>query len=124
MNFGYSYLLDMWGCEDGICDSLEVHYRFLETLVERIGMTAMCPPKVQHAPRVNGVEMYPDKEGVSGCIFLIESGITIHSMEPSHEIYLDVFSCKLFDPLVVRDVAFKHFRYLGYKDHWIERRAT
>jgi len=39
--FGYSYLLDMYKCRVGAADDLELHYRFLEKIVDEIGMTRM-----------------------------------------------------------------------------------
>jgi len=86
--FGYSYLLDMYECRAGVADNLELHYRFLEELVDRLGMTKMSAPIVIHAPRNRGVEQFPEKAGVSGWVPLIESGIQIHSIEPTHFITL------------------------------------
>jgi len=95
--FGYSYYLDMYNCRVGAADDLELHYRFLERVVDKIGMTRMSQPVVMHGPTDKGRELYPDKAGVSGWVPLIESGIQIHSMEPKRFITLDVYSCnKLF----------------------------
>lgn len=94
--FGYSLLVDCFDCKVGSCDDLELHYRFLETLVDELRMTRMSQPFVIHAPRDHGVELFPDKAGVSGWVPLIESGIQIHSLEPTHFMTLDVYSCKWF----------------------------
>lgn len=112
--FGYSYLLDMFGCLPGTADDMELTYRFLERLVDDLGMTRMSAPVVIHAPRDKGVEMYPDKAGVSGWVPLIESGIQIHSIEPTHFITLDVYSCKKFEPTTVYNLARETF---GFMDH-------
>jgi S-adenosylmethionine/arginine decarboxylase-like enzyme len=121
MSFGYSYLLDMYHVKEGAADDLELHYRFLEELVERIGMTPMSSPVVMHGPMIRGVEMYPDKAGVSGWAPLIESGIQIHSLEPTHFITLDVYSCRKFEPWMVKDFARQTFGFMGYEEHFIER---
>lgn len=112
--FGYSYLLDMFGCLPGTADDMELTYRFLERLVDDLGMTRMSAPVVIHAPRDKGVEIYPDKAGVSGWVPLIESGIQIHSIEPTHFITLDVYSCKRFEPTTVYNLARETF---GFMDH-------
>lgn len=112
--FGYSYLLDMFDCLPGTADDMELTYRFLERLVDDLGMTRMSAPVVIHAPRDKGVEIYPDKAGVSGWVPLIESGIQIHSIEPTHFITLDVYSCKRFDSSVVFNLAKETF---GFNDH-------
>lgn len=119
--FGYSYLLDMYGCKAGTADDMELTYRFLETLVDRLGMTKMSAPTVIHGPRENGVETYPDKEGVSGWVPLIESGIQIHSLEPTHFITLDVYSCKPFEGKTVFDFAKETFGFDDYEQHFINR---
>lgn len=121
MTFGYSYLLDMYNVKTGAADNLELHYRFLEELVDRLDMTPMSAPVVMHGPRRRGEELYPDKAGVSGWAPLIESGIQIHSLEPSHFITLDVYSCRRFYPWLVYDLAKKTFGFMGYEDHFIER---
>jgi len=101
--FGYSYFLDMYNCRVGAADDLELHYRFLERVVDKIGMTRMSQPIVIHGPTKDGKELYPDKLGVSAWVPLIESGIQIHSIEPSRFITLDVYSCNKFDKMIVLD---------------------
>ena len=119
--FGYSYLIDLFACKKGTADDMELTYRFLETLVDRIGMTKMSAPVVIHAPRVRGVEIYPEKAGVSGWVPLIESGIQIHSIEPTHFITLDVYSCNKFDPNIVKDFAKETFGFQDCEEHFIVR---
>lgn len=119
--FGYSYLLDMYGCADGVADNLELHYRFLEELVDRLGMTRMSQPVVIHGPRDKGVEVFPEKAGVSGWVPLIESGVQIHSIEPTHFITLDVYSCKVFQPDTVIAFAKECFKFKHSEHHFITR---
>lgn len=119
--FGYSYLLDMYGCSEGVADDLELHYRFLEELVDRLGMTRMSQPVVIHGPQQNGVEQFPDKAGVSGWVPLIESGIQIHSIEPTHFITLDVYSCKVFQPDTVMAFAQETFKFRKSEHNFILR---
>ncbi len=108
--FGYSCLVDAYRCLPGSCDDLELHYRFLEELVDDLGMTKMTTPFVVHGPRDKGVELFPEKAGVSGWIGLIESGIQIHSLEPKRFMTLDVYSCKYFDMGTVGDKVRAFFK--------------
>jgi S-adenosylmethionine decarboxylase len=119
--FGYSYYLDMYNCRIGAADDLELHYRFLERVVDRIGMTRMSQPIVIHGPTQNGKELYPDKLGVSGWVPLIESGIQIHSIEPKRFITLDVYSCKEFDPNIIKHFAHECFGFAGCEERFFER---
>ena len=119
--FGYSYYLDMYRCRIGAADDLELHYRFLERVVDKIGMTRMSQPFVIHAPTHNGVEVYPNKTGVSGWVPLIESGIQIHSMEPKRFITLDVYSCNKFDKQIILDYARECFGFQQHEERYFER---
>lgn len=119
--FGYSYFIDMYGCRAGVADDMELTYRFLEQLVDRIGMTRMSQPIVIHGPTRNGKEMYPDKLGVSGWVPLIGSGIQIHSNEPKRFITLDVYSCKEFDPNIIKQFAHECFGFAGCEELFFER---
>ena len=122
MPFGYSYLLDMYGVRPGACDDLELNYRFLETLVHKIGMTPMTLPFIIHGPRDSyGRELFPDKAGISGFVPLIESGIAIHTLEPSRFITLDVYSCNCFNKQIVLDAAREAYGFTSYEEHWVER---
>jgi len=108
--FGLSYHLDCYGCK-GDLDSLEVGYRFLEQLVEFIDMKAFSPPLVFHAPRVGGIELYPDKAGITGFIALITSSITIHTIVPEKFLTLDVYSCKDFNTDKVLEFTRKFYEF-------------
>ena len=119
--FGYSYFLDMYDCEDTTADDMELVYRFLERLVDEIGMTRMTPPIVIHGPTDHGREIYADKWGVSGWVGLIESGIQIHAIEAKHFISLDVYSCAEFKPEVVLNFAKKTFGFKKHEAHFLER---
>jgi len=119
--FGYSYLLDMYDCRPGVADDLELHYRFLEELVDRLDMTRMSQPVVIHGPTKNGIELFPEKAGVSGWVPLIESGIQIHSLEPKRFITLDVYSCREFKPMTVLTFAMECFGFDRYEEHEITR---
>ena len=119
--FGYSYYLDMYNCRVGAANDLELHYRFLERVVDKIGMTRMSQPVVMHGPIKNGYEMYPDKAGVSGWVPLIESGIQIHSMEPTRFITLDVYSCNRFDKTIILDYARECFGLDKAEEHYFAR---
>ena len=121
MSFGYSYYLDMYDCREGAADDLELHYRFLERVVDKIGMTRMSQPVVMHGPTKDGDEIYPDKAGVSGWVPLIESGIQIHSMEPKRFITLDVYSCNKFDSEIIYNYAKECFGFTDSEHNFFVR---
>lgn len=119
--FGYSLLLDCYGCFPGAADNLELIYRYLEELVDRLRMTKMSAPVVIHGPREQGHELYPDKLGVSGWVPLIESGIQIHAIEPTRFITIDVYSCRTFRAELVVDFTRATFAPDYIQQHFLER---
>lgn len=116
--FGKSLHLDMYGCING--DNMEVCYRYLESMVERIGMTAMAPPFVIHGPTKNGVELYPDKAGLSAFIPLIESGITFHSVANGF-ISIDVYTCGVLNVEEVIKYTTETYDPISIESHVLER---
>lgn len=128
--FGYSYLLDCYFCKEGTCDSLELHYRFLERLVAVLDMKPLCQPIVLHCPvdfsktlggEILATSRFPDKDGVSGWVGLATSGIQIHSIEPSHFMSLDAYSCLEFDKNIVLEEAQKVFGFTEFEENLIKR---
>lgn len=132
--FGKTLMIDMYGCADGVCDDLELHYRFLEELVHVLDMKPMTTPFVVHAPVIfepcdkqyseTGYfkrEVFPDKAGVSAWIGLATSGCSIHSIEPSHFSSLDVYSCKDFDEQFIIDFAKKYFKFKDCEINVVKR---
>ena len=119
--FGVSYLLDMYDCRPGAADDLELIYRFLEQLVDVIGMTKQSNPIVFHGPTRNGVELYPEKAGVSAWIPLIESGIQIHSIEPKRFISLDIYTCGEMDKAKAKAFAQETFGFQRCEERSLDR---
>lgn len=119
--FGYSYLVDLYDCRDGVASNMELHYRFLERLVEKLEMVPMNLPIVVNVPTKNGVDLFPDKSGCSAWVALITSGIQIHSVEPKRFITIDCYSCNEFDYNMVREFAMETFGAKTFEDHYVVR---
>jgi S-adenosylmethionine/arginine decarboxylase-like enzyme len=80
-------------------------HEFCEDLVESIGMVAFGEPMVEHF-----ATHLPEAAGYS-LVQLIETSALIgHFCDESGDAYLDVFSCKDFDPAVAVRVVERHFR--------------
>lgn len=128
MPFGYSLMIDMYGCNYNALDDLELHYRVLEDLVDALGMTKMTTPICVHGPNrldSNGrrIDLYPEKLGVSGWVGLIESGIQIHSCQPTKFSTIDIYSCNDFiskSPML-KDILYGNFKYMDYEENFIVR---
>lgn len=119
--FGRSYLLDMYRCRPGAADDLELNYRFLERLVDLIGMTKQSNPLIFHGPTKNGVELFPEKAGISAWIPLIESGIQIHTIAPKNFVSLDIYTCGEIDTEATLCFARETFGFQQYEERFLER---
>ena len=76
---------------------------FLEGLVARVGMSILAGPLVgiEHGD----VEHY----GVSGVVILKESHAAVHTYPRLAQAFLDLFSCRHFEPEVVQAVMSEFF---------------
>lgn len=90
--FGYLLTLDLYGCRAGTCNDISLCYRFLEALVAELKMSMQAPPFVFKSDHGR----FPEKEGLSGWVPLIESGIQIHTLTPKSFISIDIYSCGKF----------------------------
>ena len=114
--FGYLMTLDLYGCKPGVCDDLDLCYRYLEDLVVFLRMNKQSPPFLFRSPAE-----YPDKAGLSGWVPLIESGIQIHTLSPKNFISIDVYSCGKYDPTGVEEFTSKYFEPQEIEKNYIYR---
>lgn len=98
--FGFHLMLDCYDCAPDHLDSIDACYGFLEDLVRRIGATKQSQPHVFRTP-----EHFEGKEGLSGWVPIVESGISIHTLTGSRFVSLDVYSCREFDRACIRSVT-------------------
>jgi S-adenosylmethionine decarboxylase len=91
--FGYELLLDLYDCKEGVCDDLAVCYRFLDEIVNYLGMEKQAPPNIFFTDAMR----FPDKAGLSGWAPLVESSVVIHTLSLKNFISIDIYCCKKFD---------------------------
>lgn len=90
--FGPHLMLDGYGCAKAKLEDLNLVYRILDELPNRIRMTKIMPPYVF---RYSGVK--PEDWGLSGFVLIAESHISIHTFPEKQFVSVDIFSCKAFD---------------------------
>ena len=103
--FGYQLLLDLYECREGVCDDLDLNYRFLDEMVTRLGMEKQAPPNIFRSDEIR----FPDKAGLSGWVPLIESSIVIHTLTPKDFISIDIYCCRAFDIKKAQEVCYRYF---------------
>lgn len=89
-------------CRRSIRSSQEIT-KFSAELVKRIDMVAYGPPWVKHFGSGN-------KAGFTLVQLIETSNIVAHFVEETDDMYLDVFSCKPFNPSTVEAVVRSYFQ--------------
>ncbi len=98
--WGYHLILDCKGCDIGAITSKEILTEFVKVLVKDIDMKAYGEPILEYFAEHN-----PDAAGYSLLQLIETSSITGHFVTKNGDCYLDVFSCKYFDPKIARKVV-------------------
>lgn len=119
-SFGYELLLDLYDCNPGVCDDLDLCYRFLDTIVGELGMEKQAPPSIFRSD----AERYPDKAGLSGWVPLIESSVVIHTLSPKNFITIDVYCCRDFDEEKALESCKRHFLPNRVESQFLHRGQT
>jgi S-adenosylmethionine/arginine decarboxylase-like enzyme len=100
--WGTMAAVDLHGCERARLEDPDTIRRFVPAVIDAIGMRA-------HGPLM--LERFGDDEleGWSALQFIETSSITVHADEVFGRCFVDIFSCKPFDPDLAAQVAVAHF---------------
>jgi S-adenosylmethionine/arginine decarboxylase-like enzyme len=100
--WGKHLVLDAAGCSPKMIGCPKVIGNFTKDLVKRIDMVAYGDPQIVMFGTGN-------KKGYTLVQLIETSNIAAHFVEENNTMYLDVFSCKDFDPSVVKEVVREYF---------------
>ena len=89
--WGMLAAIDLHGCQRRRLEDPDSIRAFVPSVIEAIGMRAHGPLRLE---RFGNGEL----EGWSAMQFIETSSITIHADEFSGRCFIDVFSCRRFDP--------------------------
>jgi S-adenosylmethionine/arginine decarboxylase-like enzyme len=94
--------IDLHGCDPSLLEDPDSIRRFVPVLIAAIGMRA-------HGPLM--IDRFGDDEleGWSALQFIETSSITLHADEVFGRFFLDIFSCRPFDPDLAAEIAAEHF---------------
>lgn len=103
--WGQHLVLDLSGCPKNLLTDGENIKKWSKELVSAIDMTAYGEPLLEHFANGN------EKTGGYTFVQLIEtSNICAHFAENRGEVYIDIFSCKLFENSVAQEVCERFFK--------------
>jgi hypothetical protein len=91
---------------------------WIRQLVKDIDMEPIGEPRIEYT-----AGEYPDKAGFTVVQVIVTSTIVAHFVDELQQIYLDVFSCKTFDPAVVENSIKKHFDSESVRKYFLTRQA-
>lgn len=114
--WGYHLIVNAGGCDAEAIRSPKIIKAFTTDLVKRIDMKAFGPPRVVRFGR-------GDILGYSMVQLIETSDITAHFVEPTNDMYLDVFSCKEFNPSDALRVIREWIKPKAMETKFIKRRA-
>lgn len=100
--WGYHLIMDCYGCDLDAMTSKDVISEFTKSLVEKIDMVPYGEPQIVHFGTGN-------KEGFTLIQLIETSNISGHFANDDRKIFLDVFSCKEFDPNIVYEHVIEFF---------------
>jgi S-adenosylmethionine/arginine decarboxylase-like enzyme len=103
--WGKHLIIDMSAGDRERVQSAQHISRFVETLVEAIGMQGYGAPLLEHFS-----EHVPEAAGYSLVQLIETSAITGHFCDLSGDAYIDIFSCKDFDTELAVEVVRAAFR--------------
>lgn len=115
--WGYHTILDGALCDGESIRSYENVYNFVKELVQEIDMVAYGEPQIVDFGSGN-------KAGFTLVQLIETSNICAHFTNEDNSMYLDVFSCKPYDPQKVVEVAQKYFKFEKFKTAYLERNAN
>jgi S-adenosylmethionine/arginine decarboxylase-like enzyme len=116
MTWGYHLVVDASRCLPLTIRNKRHIENFATSLVKKIDMVAFGDPQVQYFGSGN--------KGGFTLVQLIEtSNITAHFCDETNDIYLDVFSCKPFDPSDVEGNMKLYFQPVKMNTMFFSRQA-
>ena len=100
--WGMMAVIDLHDCDRERLADADTIRAFVPEVIEAIGMVAHGPTMLE---RFGEGEL----EGWSAMQFIETSSLTIHTDEFGDRCYVDLFSCKPFEPELAAAIAVKHF---------------
>jgi S-adenosylmethionine/arginine decarboxylase-like enzyme len=116
MSWGYHLILDSTKCMRSGIRSASIITQFSDDLVKKIDMVPFGRPQVQHFGSGN-------KAGYTLVQLIETSNIVAHFVEETDDMYLDVFSCKPYDPKIVENIVKYYFQPLQMNSKFLIRQA-
>ena len=114
--WGYHLIINAGDCDRAAVTSPATIYEFVKDLVEKIDMVAYGEPQIVNFGSGN-------KAGYTLVQLIETSNICAHFVNETDDVYLDVFSCKPFEPKIVVALVKAFFDAKKVQSQFLERQA-
>lgn len=120
-NYGIELILDLHDCDASTFnrDSIEDYFKKIceEIDMRRCDLHFWDDTGVPEEEKQN----LPHTTGTSAIQFILTSNITIHTLDILKNVYINIFSCKEFDPDIAERVTIEWFKGKVVSKYFIER---
>ncbi len=120
MPYGMELILDLHQCNTRTFNKISIE-KYLVDLCELIDMEREDLHFWDDADYPEPPKRNPKTYGCSAVQFIITSSIVIHALPLCRAIYINLFSCKAFDPNVVADYTEEFFCGVVAGNHFLQR---
>lgn len=119
--YGYELALDLHGCDVSTFNRESLN-QFFSELCDLIDMEK-CEVHFWDDAGVPLEERQtlPHTKGTSAVCFILTSTIVVHALDLLRAVYINIFSCKDFNPEAAKNFSLNWFRAQSCKDTFITR---
>lgn len=114
--WGYHLIINAAECDHAAITDYYTIFNFTKELVKQIDMVAYGEPQIVNFGSGN-------KAGYTLVQLIETSNICAHFVNETDDIYLDVFSCKTFEPKIVVALVKAFFNAKKVETKFLERQA-
>lgn len=114
--WGIHTIFNLYKCSHHSIRCRNTIFSFTNDLVRRIDMIPYGPPQIVHFGKDN-------KAGYTLIQLIETSNITGHFVEETNDAYIDVFSCKEYDPNEVKRCLQQYFNPVAIQSLTITRQS-
>lgn len=114
--FGWHLMLDLFNCDPPLIKDEKIVASFSKKLCELIDVKIVDEPVVKKFGSPNTIAY-----GITLLQLIETSALVVHFSDKTNSVYLDLFSCKLFDPEKVTEFVSQYFKAKNYKSKFTVR---
>ena len=119
--YGYELILDLHGCSSArfTRDHLDLYFTRLCNLIDMEKCEVHFWDDVE-VP-IEERQTSPQTKGTSAVCFILTSTIVVHTLDILDAVYVNIFSCKAFDPAVAAEFTENWFQAGSCKSTFVPR---